>query len=452
MIDISTIFDKMETTFAVNAAIELLGAMLVVCSIFAVLIMRIDKGLLRLIVLAGVSTIVASVGDAVAAIFRGVAGEGAKWAVILGNFAGGIGVLMCAVFYTGLLFYTYKDVNVKTYRIFQCTLYSLGALMLVIFIVSQFTGWLYTIDENNLYQRGPLFWLSALYVLLDILLSIAYMMVRHLQAKGKVSLTSALYIAIPAVGMALQFLFYGGVFLQISLYLLMLSVMFRVQITRTNNMVKQAEDLAQRETELLNARDQMLLGQVRPHFIYNALAAIQHIEGNPPATKQAIADFANYLRGNLATLSGEELVAIGKELEHVHTYVELEKLRFGDKINVAFDVEDADFSLPPLSVQILVENAIKHGVTARYEGGNVWVRICHETDTHVIQVIDDGVGFDPAQKDEHNHVGLNSVKNRLEYFVSGTLTIESEMGKGTTVTIRIPDSVDTAPEGDANPV
>ena len=440
MIDISTIFDKMETTFAVNAAIELFGAMIVVFAIVAALVMRADKGLLRYVVLAGVFTVVASVGDAVAAVFRGAAGAGARWAVVLGNFFGVFGLLLSAVFYAVALFYTYKDVSVRIYRVFQGTIYALGALMVVVLVVSQFTGWLYSIDENNVYRRGPLFFLSASYTLTAIVLSVAYMLIRRRQAKAKVSWNAAFYISIPAAGMALQFVFYGGVFLQISLYLLMLTILYRIQMLHTRRMVEQTEALSQREKELLQARDQMLLGQVRPHFIYNALAAIQHIEGNPPATKQAIADFANYLRGNLATLSDEALITIDKELEHVRTYVELEKLRFGDKINVAFDVADADFSLPPLSVQILVENAIKHGITARYEGGNVWVRIWHENGTHVIRVIDDGVGFDPVQKVEHNHVGLNSVKNRLEYFVHGTLTIESEIGKGTTVTITIPDA------------
>lgn len=438
MIDISTIFDRIEATFAVNAAIELFGAIIVVFAIVAVLILRADKGMLRHVVLAGTFTVMASVGDAIAAVFRGAPGQAARWAVILGNFFGVLGLLLCAVFYAAALFYTYRLVSPKIYRIFRNTIYVLGAIMLVVLVVSQFTGWLYTIDEHNLYKRGPLFFLSAAYTLSVIVLCVAYMIIRHRQAKHRVSFNAAFYIALPTLGMAVQFAFYGGVFLQISLYLLMLTILYHIQAIHTQRLVEQTETLSQRERELAQARDQMLLGQVRPHFIYNALAAIQHIEGNPPATQQAITDFANYLRGNLASLSSEELIPIDKELEHVRTYVDLEKLRFGDKIHVTFDLQDEAFALPPLSVQILVENAIKHGITARYEGGTVSVRTCREGDYHVVTVSDDGVGFDPARQEGHTHVGLSSVKNRIEYFVGGTLHIHSTIGTGTTATLRIP--------------
>ena len=168
------------------------------------------------------------------------------------------------------------------------------------------------------------------------------------------------------------------------------------------------------------------------------MAAIRHIEGNPEATKRAITDFANYLRGNLSALSTEELIPVQKEMEHVRTYVELEKLCFGDKINVSFDVEEDSFLLPPLTIQMLVENAIKHGITARYEGGSVSVRIWQEGNAYKIEVADDGVGFDPDNIDDADHVGLRSVKNRLQYYVSGEMVIQSTLGVGTTITLTIP--------------
>ena len=440
MIDISNLFNKVETTFAVNAIIEIFGGLLMIFVIITALTAKLEKGLLRYVVLAAAFTFVAVVGDAVAALFRGMPGTGARWAVLLGNFFGAFGSHWCAVSYFLILLYVYKDVDLKTYRIFQYIVLSLCTLMTLFVIVSQFTGWLYTISDENIYKRGPLFFVSGIYTVVCIAIALIYMIVRRKQSDKKISLNAALYILIPFAGIVLQYLFYGGVFLQISLFILMLSVLYRVQRMQTERILEQQAALSQREVELAQSKDQMLLGQVRPHFIYNALSAIRHIEGNPPETKQAITDFANYMRGNLSALSSEELISIEKELEHVKTYVGLEKLRFGDKIKVDFDVQDTAFSLPPLSVQILVENAIKHGITAKYDGGTVSVRIWREGDTHIIEVKDDGVGFDPsAIKDDPKHIGLNSVRNRLSHFVSGEMQIRSTIGEGSVIVLKIPD-------------
>ena len=433
MIDISNLFNKIETTFAVNAVIEIFGGLLMIFVIITALTSKLEKGLLRYVVLAAAFTFVAVVGDAFAALFRGRPGTGARWAVLLGNFFGAFGSHWCAVSYFLILLYVYKDVDLKTYRIFQFIVLSLCTLMTLFVIVSQFTGWLYTISDENIYKRGPLFFVSGIYTLVCIVITLIYMIVRRKQSDKKISLNAALYILIPFAGIVLQYLFYGGVFLQISLFILMLSVLYRMQRMQSERFLEQQASLAQ-------SKDQMLLGQVRPHFIYNALSAIRHIEGNPPETKQAITDFANYLRGNLSALSSEELIPIEKELEHVKTYVGLEKLRFGDKIKVDFDVQDTAFSLPPLSVQILVENAIKHGITAKYDGGTVSVRIWREGDVDFVEVKDDGVGFDPAAiKDDPKHIGLNSVRNRLSHFVSGDMQIVSKIGEGSVITLRIPE-------------
>ena len=433
MIDISNLFNKVETTFAVNAVIEIFGGLLMIFVIITALTSKLEKGLLRYVVLAAAFTFVAVVGDAFAALFRGRPGTGARWAVLLGNFFGAFGSHWCAVSYFLILLYVYKDVDLKTYRIFQFIVLSLCTLMTLFVIVSQFTGWLYTISDENIYKRGPLFFVSGIYTLVCIVITLIYMIVRRKQSDKKISLNAALYILIPFAGIVLQYLFYGGVFLQISLFILMLSVLYRMQRMQSERFLEQQASLAQ-------SKDQMLLGQVRPHFIYNALSAIRHIEGNPPETKQAITDFANYLRGNLSALSSEELIPIEKELEHVKTYVGLEKLRFGDKIKVDFDVQDTAFSLPPLSVQILVENAIKHGITAKYDGGTVSVRIWREGDVDFVEVKDDGVGFDPAAiKDDPKHIGLNSVRNRLSHFVSGDMQIVSKIGEGSVITLRIPE-------------
>ena len=99
------------------------------------------------------------------------------------------------------------------------------------------------------------------------------------------------------------------------------------------------------------------------------------------------------------------MIPFNKELEHVNKYVNLEKLRFGDKINVTFDIQVSDFLIPSLSLQMIVENAIKHGITKKYEGGTVKITSYKKDDKIYIIVEDDGVGFDTSKIDlKHYHM------------------------------------------------
>ena len=186
------------------------------------------------------------------------------------------------------------------------------------------------------------------------------------------------------------------------------------------------------------ARTQMMISQIQPHFIYNSLSAISGMDDVPEDAQNAIIDFAKYLRENLDSLSGPELVTLDKELGHVKKYIALEKLRFGEKVNVEFDIKESDFFLPVLTLQMLVENAIKHGITKKYEGGTVKVSTGKEDKFYQIIVEDDGVGFDINQNIGKEHVGINNIRKRLEIFTGGTLEIVSEIGKGTKAIIRIP--------------
>ena len=127
-----------------------------------------------------------------------------------------------------------------------------------------------------------------------------------------------------------------------------------------------------------------------------------------------------------------------KELAHIKKYIGLEQLRFGDKVKVDFNINYSDFYLPSLTVQMLVENAIKHGITKKYGGGTLSVSTEKIKNNVVITVKDDGVGFDIEKKVDKKRIGISSIKNRLTYFVGGTLTVESKIGCGTTATVVIP--------------
>ena len=193
------------------------------------------------------------------------------------------------------------------------------------------------------------------------------------------------------------------------------------------------------EAELKERRVAIMLSQIQPHFIYNTLGTIERMcLKDPEKAFNLVRNFSLYLRGNFSELDSVTPIRFAEELKHVEYYVNIEKVRFPD-MSIEYEVETTDFVLPALSVQPLVENAIKHGLMRLESGGTVIIR-SFETATHFcVEVKDDGAGFDTSLPiEEKKHVGLRNIQGRLNAMVNGKLTIESQPGIGTRAVILIP--------------
>ena len=198
------------------------------------------------------------------------------------------------------------------------------------------------------------------------------------------------------------------------------------------------------ELKLQESQISIMLSQIQPHFLYNTLNSIYQLcETNPMRARSMVNSFSEYLRNNLSSLEETGLVSFETELEHVNTYLEIEKVRFEDTLEIEYDIKCVDFSLPVLTVQPIVENAVKHGMSKKRGGGKVIISTDEEQDSYVIKVSDTGCGFDTSKPkdDGKRHVGIENVKQRLANMCSGSLSIESEIGVGTLATIRIPKGV-----------
>ena len=187
-------------------------------------------------------------------------------------------------------------------------------------------------------------------------------------------------------------------------------------------------------------RIKMMMSQIKPHFMYNTLSSIQalcHID--PEKAADTTEKFGAYLRSNIDSLSLPGLIPFSKELEHTKVYADIEKTRF-PSIRVEYDIRDKDFNIPPLTVQPMVENAIRHGIRIREEGV-VSVSTVRKGDIHEIMIRDNGTGFDVKTVDtiDTTHIGIRNVRERIAKMCGGTFDIESVPDKGTTITIRIPD-------------
>jgi|GEM_PF-1594137 len=189
------------------------------------------------------------------------------------------------------------------------------------------------------------------------------------------------------------------------------------------------------------ARLDMATGRMKPHYLYNVLTTIYYLcETDVEKAQYAIGVFSEYLRSTLEAMDKQELVDFSWELDEIKNYLALERLRFGDKLDVDFDIEYEDFKVPPLSIQALVENAVKHGLGQKEEGGKLRIVSRRLSDGGAqIRIRDDGVGFDVEELANQDIAlgGIVSIRERLRIEIGAEMTVTSTPGKGTTVMVTI---------------
>jgi len=304
----------------------------------------------------------------------------------------------------------------------------------ILLVVSLSSGMFYYFDEYNIYHRGELFWLSQVVLIVFAVVSAAIAVYHRKSIGTRNTLYLLSYLTMVSLALAVSVFFYGLALLGIATTVSLIIIYFGIPI-------QQARLLKEKELELAESRIAAMLSQIQPHFLYNSLTVIRHLcRSDPALAEETVIEFANYLRGNLDSLSIKNPIPFARELDHVKTYLALEKKRFGDKLNIVYDIKELDFLMPALALQTIVENAVHYGITKREQGGTL--RITSETagnETRVT-VADDGVGFDPdtPKQDGRSHVGIENTQNRLAIMCSGTLSICSEINVGTTAVISIP--------------
>jgi two-component system sensor histidine kinase LytS len=218
-----------------------------------------------------------------------------------------------------------------------------------------------------------------------------------------------------------------------------LAQMFSTQI-ELSKIDYQRELLSRSELKALQA-------QINPHFLFNAINTIVSLtRTQPDNARKLLIHLGNYFRTNLQ--QDIEVVDLYKEIEHINSYIEIEKARFGDKLDIIYDIpENIECKLPPLLLQPIVENAIKHGVLGKIEGGRVEIIARDNGRETKLVVKDDGVGISKEdleclfkENDNKESIGLKNVNERLrnKYGKEYGLILESEINKGTTATMVIP--------------
>ena len=303
----------------------------------------------------------------------------------------------------------------------------LFGIFVILDIVNIFTH-MFFYSENGVYTRTSIFFLSQGYqAFAFVIIFLLAVLNRELTKIEKIAFTS--YCCIPVGAIILQDIFEGYAFGYLSI-VFTAELFFLFVDMRKNNII------AEQEKENREAEIRIMMSQIQPHFIYNVLASISTlIKIDANKAQEGLDSFTEYLRANFACLTDTGLISFSHELRHIETYLELEKMRFDDRLNVVFDIKKKDFIVPPLSLQPIVENAVKHGVLKKIEGGTVTIKVYENKDANIVEISDDGVGFDPNNVGPTNHYGFNNVKYRLSTMCNGEMKINSEIGRGTTVTV-----------------
>jgi sensor histidine kinase YesM len=194
------------------------------------------------------------------------------------------------------------------------------------------------------------------------------------------------------------------------------------------------------EKEALEAKLRLLQAQIEPHFLFNTLSnVLSLIDTEPAKGKSMLTDLIHYLRTSLSrTLP--ETTTLGQEMDMIEAYLNIQKIRMDERLNFTIELPDAlrNHPFPPMLLQPLVENAIKHGLEPKIDGGTVTIKTIEKDNSIKIDVIDTGIGLSTYQK---NGVGIGNVKERLQllYGEKGRLTLEENRPSGVRAIIEAPE-------------
>lgn len=221
------------------------------------------------------------------------------------------------------------------------------------------------------------------------------------------------------------------------------SYLLAAMLIYINVFAARSQKVLEQKVLLDKQQSALMISQIQPHFLYNVLTTISNLcVTDPEEAEETTVLFAQYLRTNLDSLRKTDTVPFSEELRHIHTYVELEKKRFGEKLNVETDIRETGFKVPALGLQPIVENSIKHGIRGKDTPGHLRLSSFKVDGGYEVVIEDDGVGFDPNQapkEDGRSHVGMMNVRSRLEQMCHAKMTVESSPGNGCKTTIFFPE-------------
>ena len=320
--------------------------------------------------------------------------------------------------------------NIKKSALFKIVTALLG-VYLVIVVVSQFTDVFFYVTADNEFVRGPLWAVAMAPMAAMLILNIIGAVRRRKKLSKKYFSGLMIYMVPMAVTVTLH------MFIEIEVFVVSGMALFAL-IMYGLILSDNIDQYTRQQREIAHQRASVMVLQMRPHFIYNTMTTIYYLcKQDADKAQQVTLDFIDYLRQNFNAIASEDAVPFADELKHTQSYLAVEKAQHENNLFVEFDTPVTWFRLPPLTLQPLVENSVKHGMDPNAGPLTISVRT-EQTDAGIlITVEDDGRGFDPNDKSKP-HPALDNIENRLKQQCGGSLTVSPRKGGGTSVKIRIP--------------
>jgi len=314
------------------------------------------------------------------------------------------------------------------------TLFRTGVVIWLVFAImllaAPFTNAFYYVTGDNELVRGPLYPVGILTMDAGQVFNVVSV-IRLRDRLPKRYFVALLFGSVP-MAIITPFLIVAPLDLFFGLAVAMSGVtMYGIILT------DEVERYMGQQREIAHQRASIMVLQMRPHFIYNTMMSIYYLcRQDPDLAQQVTLDFTTYLRKNFTAIASEDLIPFSEELEHTRAYLAVERAQFEDTLVVEIDAPHTDFSVPPLTLQPIVENAVKHGMDP-----DSVLRVSIRTESSAdgssrIVVENTGADFAPAD-DGGPHTALANIRQRLEMMCDGTMAIEPREGGGTVVTVTV---------------
>jgi len=311
------------------------------------------------------------------------------------------------------------------------TALTLWFVYIVLLVVAQFTDCFFYYTSDNELCLGP--WYPLMMAPLLAILSLTLVGVIRRQDKLSGRLFNAFMISLIPMIVALAIHVFVPVFLLIGISIIIAGLSMFIVVASD-----QIEQRMRLQQEIARQRASIAVLQMRPHFIHNTMTSIYYLcDQDPKVAQKVTMDFNTYLRKNFTAIAKDELIPFTEELEHTRAYLAVEQAQFASKLVVDYDTPHTKFLVPPLTLQPLAENAVKHGMNPHTIPLRVCIRTWETGSGSEVIVEDNGPGFDFAIANDP-HTTLSNIRQRLKLMCGGTLDFTPREGGGTVVKVTIP--------------
>ena len=336
-------------------------------------------------------------------------------------------------------------------RLFRAAL-AIWSFFFILLGIAQCTTFMYYITPENQFVYGPYHSLLMAPMIVLMFLNLSGVIRRRGSLPPQYYIAFLIYLLPMTVAVLAHTFFFVTLLPLIGQVISTLS-MFGIIL------YDQIDQYMRQQREIAHQRASIMVLEMRPHFIYNAMMSIYYLcAQDPKKAQQVTLDFTTYLRKNFTAIASENTVPFSDELEHTRAYLAVEQVQFEDGLFVDYDTPHKEFRVPPLTLQPIVENAVKHGMDPESAPLHISIRT-RETEAGSEIVVEDdgqgwpsagagagradfapadGPGFDPTAVGDTPHIALENIRQRLSIMCGGKLTIRPRDGGGTVVTVTIP--------------